>query len=301
MAERDYDSKIDEIERDNLQKAIAEVETALASGKPGTQPTFQTFLQNAKNRVGALDKKIKDAERERETHSREQVVFVQMAAESEKALSAQEQKTFGGFLAKEFFTKNDFGALEQFYAKTRDRLSESGKDEMSQRIWGGIRRNEYTFGELPKSVREKETEHAYKRLNGAAIEMGSAAGIPEKDRRDFNRAYESGDREGAGKILERDSFKEHMFRGRESAARSHSAVDRGNEAERASALARLDANTAEGKPSKKLEATNGTDRDLSAFDLDGVKLVDAHSQGTSADIPSGKTNAAPQRGSTRGG
>jgi hypothetical protein len=59
--------------------------------------------------------------------------------EQEIALSAQERKTFAEFLSKKRFTKSDFPALERFYSTAYDKLSERGKDEMSQRIQAGMR------------------------------------------------------------------------------------------------------------------------------------------------------------------
>ena len=59
------------------------------------------------------------------------------SAEQETALTAQEQKTFAEFLKKPRFTRADFPDLEKFYKGPYDRLSERGKDEMSQRIQAG--------------------------------------------------------------------------------------------------------------------------------------------------------------------
>jgi hypothetical protein len=211
MAESEFEIRRDEMERDSLQKTISDVETALAVSTPGTRPLFENLLHNAKGRIGALDKKIKDAQEARETHEREQAAGLALA-ERETALSAREKETYSGFLKEDFFTKKDFGRLEQFYTKTWDRLSEQGKDEMSKRIWGGIRHGQYSFSDLPPAVREKEMKQLHHRLTESAIGMGEAAEIPEKDRKEFIEAYEAGKKDEAAKVLERESFKRTMFR-----------------------------------------------------------------------------------------
>lgn len=70
MAERDSESTNDEIERDNLQNTISQVETAITVSTPASRAIFENFLQNAKGRVAALDKKIKESQIEKETHAR---------------------------------------------------------------------------------------------------------------------------------------------------------------------------------------------------------------------------------------
>ena len=89
----------------------------------------------------------------------------------EAALNTKEKEQYSGFLKEDFFTKKDFGRLDDFYAHTWDRLSEGGKEQMSKRIWEGVRRNEYKFTDLPKDVQEKEESrhicaYAIRRLDG---------------------------------------------------------------------------------------------------------------------------------------
>jgi len=270
MTESDFDIRRDEMERDNLQRTISEVETVLAVSTPGTRPLWENFLQNAKGRIGALEKKIKDAQEARETHERERLAISSLA-EKETALSSREKEAYSGFLKEDFFTKKDFGRLEQFYAKTWDRLSESGKDEMSARIWGGIRRGEFRFGELPEVVREKEMERVHRRLQEAAIGAGVSAEIPEKDRQDFVRAYEAGKKDEAAKVLERDSFKKAMFRGSDSKGVKSVEASKQRESESEQLLAGAKpaepAGAAAEKPQKP-RAAGGTN--LSALDFGGM-------------------------------
>src|SRR5476651_1560227 len=77
MTERDNDSQFDELERDNLQKTISEVERVLVSSAPGTRFLLLSFLENAKGRVAVLDKKITEAQAERESRVREQAIQAQ--------------------------------------------------------------------------------------------------------------------------------------------------------------------------------------------------------------------------------
>ncbi|MEA3207164.1 MAG: hypothetical protein QOE70_221 [Chthoniobacter sp.] len=296
MTDSDYESNLDEMERSNLQKAISEVETALAVSTPGTRPFFEGFLQNAKGRVATLDKKIKESHERREARAQEQVAVAYLA-QKEAALSASEKETYSGFLGKEFFTKNDFRSLEKFYANTWERLSESGKDEMSHRIWEGIRRDEYTFSELPKSVREKEMEQAYKRLRDSPNELGSASRIPESDRVDFIRAYEGGRREEASKILDRESFKQNM------ALTSQNGTGRSERA--AAALSDSNAiianvsDTAEGNRAKKKKTSSEPsslgDLDLSSIDLKDVEMKDSNGQVSPVTARAEKSSEVVQR------
>lgn len=298
MADYDTDLKRDEMERDNLQKSICEVETALTVSTPGTRAVLENFLQNARGRVGVLDKKIKEAQVAKEEHARESAAVVAELAKQETALSEREQETYSGFLGKEFFTKADFGSLEQFYAKTWDRLSDNGKDQMSQRFWEGIRRNEYQFHEAPSSVREKETDWAYTTLTKSERSRIHSPNILEKDRGDFIRAYESGRRDEAEKILERDSFKQNMFRDPPSKALKHTHVETHREMD--AQKIDLAASAESAKTASKTKQPGGeADIDFSAFKLDGVKLSNAPKEISSAAIKS-VVGASPDAGSSFG-
>lgn len=285
MAENETDAKRDELERENLQRSISEVETALAVSTPGTRGVLENFLRNAKGRVEVLDKRIKEAEKAKEEHAKEMAALVTDLAQKETALSQRERETYSGFLAKEFFTEKDFSSLGQFYEKTWDRLSDGGKDQMSHRVWEGIRRDEYKFTELPNLVQEKETERAYSRLRDGATLSRDEARIPRQDRADFVHTYETGKHVEAGKILERESFKENLFRDDSRPSRAST---------RETALKTINARPAEKAsaadhaktPSGKVGDRAGLD--VSAVNLDGLTLADADSQTPPAAIDSGK-------------
>lgn len=284
MADSENESRLDEMERDSLQKVISEVERALAASVPGSRMALINFLENAKSRVATLDKKIKDSQVARETRANEQA-SVAYLAQKEAALSGSEKETFSGFLGKEFFTKKDFGDLDQFYTRTWDHLSEGGKDQMSHRIWEGVRRDKYTFGELPKTVREKETEHAYMRLRDSSIGLGSASRIPETDRGDFIRAYEGGRREEAGKILERESFKANMFRESSSKEVRHSPIGHGN-VESATVVAKTrSGESINARKTPVAEAGSLAELDVSSIDLGQMKPAENPSHGSVDNLP----------------
>ena len=287
MTESDSESKRDEIENENLQRTISQVETVLAVSTPANRPLLETFLQNAKGRVAALEKKIKDSQKEREAEAREQA-SVAYLAQKETALSASEKETFSGFLDKSFFTKRDFGSLESFYVKTWDRLSERGKDEMSHRVWEGIRRDEYKFTDLPKIVQEKEMERAYSRLRGSAISSADESKIPANDREDFCRAYEAGKREEAAKILDRESFKKTMFRHPESKGVKQARLETGRDADGKMVGADVEANPSKRAAKEKSEWGEQTTAEIGSLNLGTVKLAEAPQQILSSDVPNAK-------------
>jgi hypothetical protein len=110
---------------------------ALDAGlKPADAEHIKAVLSSLCTDVGRM------AEAELETAIAEQALDQTTEAygpEQETALNAQEKKTFAGFLSKKRFTRSDFSALERFYSTAYDKLSERGKDEMSQRIQAGMR------------------------------------------------------------------------------------------------------------------------------------------------------------------
>ena len=271
MSDDDNEARRDESERDSLQKTISDVETALAGSTAGARAVLEIFLLNARGRVAALDKKIKDSQVEKEKHAKEVVEAVSLA-QKESALSSQEKETFSGFLKEEFFTKKNFARLDQFYAHTWDRLSEGGKDEMSHRVWEGIRRDEYTFTDLPKIVQEKEAGRAYSILKGRETEIGKPSGIPLADREDFIDAYERGTRDDASKILERQSFRENMAVGN-TGRFEHSSAGQSKEAERKAIAGKADQpQTARNEHKSSAPAGAMADIDLASIKLDGMTI-----------------------------
>jgi hypothetical protein len=62
--------------------------------------------------------------------------------EREKTLTESERKEYAALLKHERFSKVEFGALDRFYKRVFDKLTEGGQAEISKRVWGGIRRSE---------------------------------------------------------------------------------------------------------------------------------------------------------------
>ena len=299
MAESDSESRFDEMERDNLQKVISEVEAAQAASKADKKPMLDHFLQNARGRVAVLDKRIKESKAENESRQQAAVAVAALAAK-ETALSSSEKETYSGFLAKGFFTKNDFGSLEKFYSQTWDRLSESGKTEMSHRIWEGIRRDEYKFKDLPKVVREKETEWAYVELKKRDRSSSRVDAIPETDRKDFIHAYESGSRQEAEKILERESFRKNMSVSTSSKEVADVAANKGKDSDRGKLADNVRSQPA-GKAEQKVspDAASMGELDFSSINLGGMKVVENESAASSASIPRANGSAASEGKSVR--
>ena len=268
MAGAEYDLKNDEMERNALDRTIGDVERTIATS--GSTTTLQLFLQNARSRVSILDKRIKDTQDKQESKARDHVV--EMMVEREKALSTEEKQTFGEFLRKDFFTKADFGKLETFYANTWDRLSKEGKDEMSGRVWEGVRRSEYEISVLPKAMREKEMAQAYDRLKSPTA---SEALIPQQDRSDYINNYDEGKKEEAAKVLDRPSFKENMFSKPQASDRARLGQDVGKLKSAEKMVA--DAKEPDAKKSR-LDSAKGSgiaDESLATLEMKGVKLAKA--------------------------
>ncbi len=294
MAESENDSKFDEIERDSLQKAISEVERSLLAAGTGARAPLVNFLANAKGRVAFLEKRIKESGAEREARAQEHATLVALA-QKETALNVEEKETYGGFLEKGFFTKRDFPALEKFYAETWERLSEGGKDEMSHRVWEGIRREEFKFSELPAFVQQKEAKHLYGRLTGSTKNLGDASAIPEKDRQDFVRAYEDGNKAESYRVLERESFRKNVALG-SSRAIGHMEAQLGKETA-GQAIVQIKTNVT---PRDVPEKTTGpgdslASLDLSSVDLNSLKVPEADSQSRTAEGSSFHGSAGGRR------
>ena len=118
MAETDRISEADRMECASLERAVSDVERMLLSYPLGTRPFFTAFLQNAKARLGLLEKRIQEAEREQRVHATNEVAFAELA-NKERALNAQEKEAYSGFLKESFFTKKDCGNSENVYSSRR--------------------------------------------------------------------------------------------------------------------------------------------------------------------------------------
>ncbi|MDF1815011.1 MAG: hypothetical protein P1V20_22595 [Verrucomicrobiales bacterium] len=204
---------IDEVELAGLEARVRELQDLF--GKRDVSSLSTNMLAGAEiaaaeKRIGELEQDVSGigGEKERKEAERYQNLVAGYLVQNETRLTASEQAQYGAFLAKDFFIRDDFDELDQFYASAHSKLSERGKSEMSSRVWNGIREGEYEFTDLPKNVREKEMERLYGLLSDPAKMSENLKQIPEKDRDEFIAAYQSGDSDRTAQILNRDSFKE---------------------------------------------------------------------------------------------
>lgn len=283
MAEADAELRAAESERDNLQRTISEVQTALVYATAGSRSVLEKVLHNAASRLGATEKKIKEAKAQIETSAREQALAISSAAAKETALSANEKEEYSGFLQKAYFTKADFGNLETFYAKTWERLSEDGKAEMSKRVWNGIRNGKYKFSELPEIVQEKESGRVYEVIKKRTVGIG-AGEIPTRDREDLIRAYESGDRKRTAEVLDRESFAK-FFSADTSRSRTSLEVSRGKEAARGEIEKSVSIASMSEVDSAVSKAGGNGNLDLSRLKSAGAKLQEPPAVVSSTSIP----------------
>ena len=212
-------SQLDEVEYSRLAAQVQEIEKLVNSGQPGDVGyLLKSFLHNAKSRLEEIQHDEVRAEDEKKDQKAKEYSSVVQLAEMEHKLNADEKQQYSAFLKLDYFTKANFDELEDFYTNSWDKLSETGKDQMSARVWEGIRRKEYTFDELPHIVKEKESERMYLQLTGKLEPSSSLQNIPAQDRADFVREYEAGNEKAASKILSRPAFAEYSPDTREEAA-----------------------------------------------------------------------------------
>lgn len=203
-------SQLDEVEYASLSDQVRKIEELTNSSQPeGVGYLLKNFLHNAKSRMAEIhDEEVRSEDEKKDQKSKETASVVHLA-ELEHKLNTEEKQQYSGFLKLDYFTKANFDELESFYANSWDKLSESGKAEMSSRVWEGIKRKEYTFEELPETVREKESERMYKQLTGRIEPSASLQYVPAQDRADFVREYEAGNEQAASRILSRPAFAEY--------------------------------------------------------------------------------------------
>ncbi|MBL9144925.1 MAG: hypothetical protein JNM99_14690 [Verrucomicrobiaceae bacterium] len=60
----------------------------------------------------------------------------------EKTLSATERKEYASLLSHDKFSKAEFTELDHFYSTAHDKLTATGKSEMSKRVWAGTHQAE---------------------------------------------------------------------------------------------------------------------------------------------------------------
>jgi hypothetical protein len=200
------------VEAWRLREAIQELQAKITNG---SIPRDGAIAQAIAREIASAEKQIAGIERkdeagrakEREESLRE--LAIAYMVERETALNAEEMRQYGEFLKKEFFTKADFCSLEKFYTNSYEKLTDSGKAEMSTRVFEGVRRKEYEFIELPDIVKEKEAQRLRDLLSESTL-APNLKKIPSSDRTDFIGAWDSGKREESYQVLNRATFAENV-------------------------------------------------------------------------------------------
>ncbi|HEV2692917.1 MAG TPA: hypothetical protein VG347_08495 [Verrucomicrobiae bacterium] len=153
-----------ELERKRqLEDTALSLQKLLTASAHGVNPMLETALANIFKQIEVLENEAKESE-----HRTEQAVAAQIA-EQEATLNREEKRVFAGFVEKEYFTKKDFGSLEDFYRNSWDKLTDNGKSEMSKRLHEGIVRHEYIFDELPEVIQEKDSDFLQEQKGKSAM------------------------------------------------------------------------------------------------------------------------------------
>ncbi len=206
-------TEMNEIELAKLDKLISELQWQIfhAGGIDAASTSMLVKrLTEAQSRSAAVHQEDQREREKKERTEQQERSWIIARAEREIALSQSEQREFASFLQCDFFTREMFPRLDQFYSQTWDRLSEEGKAEMSKRVWEGVHQGQYRFNELPESVKDKEAERMHHYLTSENTRGTFERVIPQADRQEFCSAYEAGDKRSSYSVLERQGFAKAM-------------------------------------------------------------------------------------------
>lgn len=183
-----------EVRGSRLAERVEEIEKLIRSGATVTGASLASLLNTAQAQLDANrleDEQITNDKKEKEQKDRSAIAAM---VERETKLNEEEKKKYSEFLAKDCFTKSDFGDLSHFYADggAYDRLSEEGKAEMDHRVIEGVRRGHYTRDEIPDAIekrvyrnetRDIETKAQNTTVKTAVAEQasGTAAALAKKE------------------------------------------------------------------------------------------------------------------------
>jgi hypothetical protein len=254
-------SGLDEAEYQKLADAVLAAERFAASDPNIRQDAVAAFTQPSKKRLETLERQGisaygSDDERRKKANDTSAIASMVM---QESQLNEQEKETYAGFLHKEYFTKKDFGALADFYADggAYERLSALGKKHMSERIWAGIERGEFSHGDLPEPARRKDEDQVYNFLQNPETAPQSIKNIRPETRAEFIREYEAGNHDAARKVLSgKDLFE------KDSKSLSQAASERSDEA-----------GTAEKLASGEKRETKALDSNIKESDLEKIANI----------------------------
>lgn len=265
-----------EAEYSRLAGQAEEIEKLIKSGaRQDAGYLLTAFLENVRSRMDTIRFDETLVQQEQKERKEKETAAVTVLVEREQSLNSTEKEQYGEFLKQDYFTKSNFGDLEEFYAKTWDKLSDGGKNEMSHRVWEGIRHDEYSFDELPEGLRKKEAEHLYDQVRGKTEADPGLKNIPQHDLDDFIREQEAANETAVTEVLSRKAFSENVSSRKES-------VNLGD-------------SRAEVKKSN-----NPADRDIQAEagPLSKISIVQETDEVT---VPQMRVTAAPTPGFTKGG
>ena len=221
-------SEIDKSQYERIEAAIRATELAMAGNPHIRKDAAMAMLEPSKKRLEALEQQglaphQSDEERRKQENTS---VAIAMLVMQETQLSSLEKQTYGGFLQQEFFTRSDFGKLDEFYADggAWDRLSGEGKKQMSERLWKGIERGEYSFDEIPENVRKKEADQLNLYLQNPESAPAFVSRIDPETVEKFQREYASGNQEAALAVLDSKELFESLPAEETQAAMEHSGI-----------------------------------------------------------------------------
>lgn len=215
---------LDEVEQAKLEELVEGLHRligAVGVGSSSTSMLVGAALGDAERRLGYLESHSSGSiSKEHEDQKKAQGFVVGYLVQREVNLTSTERAQFGSFLERPFFTKNDFGRLNEFYGSAYDRLSERGRPELSFRIWEGIRQDEYQFTDLPENVREEEMNRLVAALSDPEKMPESLKRIPGEKRETFIGAMKSGRKDEAAEIINDESFSPYVSTAKELAENS---------------------------------------------------------------------------------
>jgi hypothetical protein len=205
-------SDVNELAASTLRAAIENLENALKSGEGNLVNEFQLKgeLSNKLAQLAEVSQRHEVLEKEKREDKVRELAIGSYLVEKETKLNAQEKAQYAEFLKLDYFTKADFGRLETFYENSWDKLSDTGKSAMSQRLWEGIHRGNYTFDELPSVVQERDKEWLYLQATGQQKPDPWFEKVSETDKADFRQAYEAKDDKAVSEVLRRDGFSQQV-------------------------------------------------------------------------------------------
>lgn len=206
-------SGLDESEYRKLSGIVADTEKDMVDGKIPAGGIMANFVMNIRQRMGVLEHEA-DAlhnQNKKDKSGKMEASIVAMV-EHEIRLNAAEKQAYAGFLEKEYFTRDDIGDINAFYADEGawDKLTKEGKAEMSKRLWEGIARGELTFGELSSTTRQKEADYLYKQFTNPEQAPEHINKFSKEARENFIRAYEAGNHGKAQEILSGEGLFEYQ-------------------------------------------------------------------------------------------